>query len=41
MNDIMYEIPSRDDIEAVVITADLVNGSKNPTYVLKVPQIEE
>ena len=34
MTDIMYEIPSRADIDTVVITADTVNGGK-PEYILK------
>jgi len=34
MLDIMYEVPSRDDVEKVVITIDTVNGGK-PEYVLK------
>ena len=41
MNDIMYDIPSRDDVEAVIITADLVNGKGAPTYVLKVPKLSD
>ena len=32
---LMYEIPSRDDVERVVITADYVNGTAEPTLVLK------
>ena len=35
MTKIMYEIPSRDDVERVVITADYVNGIAEPTLVLK------
>ena len=35
MTEIMYEIPSRADIDTVIITADTVKGSKKPTYVLK------
>ena len=30
MTDIMYEIPSRADIDTVIITADTVKGSKKP-----------
>lgn len=32
---LMYEIPSRDDVERVIITADYVNGIAEPTLVLK------
>ena len=35
MMDVMYEIPSRDDIEAVVITEDTVNGKETPKIRLK------
>ena len=35
MTSIMYEIPSRPDIDKVVITADTVNGKAPATYVLK------
>ncbi len=35
MMDVMYEIPSRDDIEAVVITEDTVNGKETPKVRLK------
>ena len=35
MTAIMYEIPSRPDIDKVVITADTVNGKPPATYVLK------
>ena len=34
MTSIMYEIPSRADIDTVVITAETVNGGE-PTYILK------
>jgi len=34
MLDIMYEVPSRDDIAKVIVTLDTVNGGK-PEYVLK------
>ena len=30
MLDVMYEIPSRDDLESVTITRDVVEGKKNP-----------
>ena len=35
MTDIMYEIPSRDDITACVITEDVVNGTGEPTLTYK------
>lgn len=35
MMDIMYDIPSRDDIEKVVITKDTVDKGDHPTVVLK------
>ena len=35
MMDVMYEIPSRDDIETVVITEDTVNGKETPKIRLK------
>ncbi len=35
MMDIMYDIPSRDDIEKVVITEHAVKGKKEPTIILK------
>ncbi|TGK06260.1 ATP-dependent Clp protease ATP-binding subunit ClpX [Leptospira fluminis] len=35
MLDLMYEIPSRKDVEEVVITEDAVNGTKPPKLVLK------
>ena len=34
MTDIMYDIPSRADIDTVIITADTVCGGK-PEYILK------
>ena len=35
MTDIMYEVPSRDDVAEVKITAACVKGDKKPKYVLK------
>ena len=35
MTKLMYEIPSRDDIEEVRITADCVKNKKDPVFVLK------
>lgn len=35
MNEIMYDIPSRDDIEKIVITKETVEEGKVPTIVLK------
>ncbi len=34
MTDIMYEIPSRDDVEKCVITKETITGDKPPTLVL-------
>jgi len=33
MNDIMYEIPTEEDVERCIITADCVNGISGPEYV--------
>ena len=35
MMNIMYEIPSRNDVMEVIINADCVNGKSKPEYVLK------
>ena len=35
MMNIMYEIPSRNDVTEVIINADCVNGKAKPEYVLK------
>ena len=35
MTKLMYEIPSRDDVEEVRITADCVKNKKDPVFVLK------
>ena len=35
MMKLMYEIPSRIDVKEVIITADCVNGTAEPQYVLK------
>ena len=35
MMNIMYEIPSRNDVTEVIINADCVNGKSKPEYVLK------
>lgn len=35
MTEIMYEIPSRPDVEKCIITKDVVDGSKSPILVLK------
>lgn len=37
MMDTMYEIPSRDDIENIIITKDTVELGENPTIILKTP----
>jgi ATP-dependent Clp protease ATP-binding subunit ClpX (EC 3.4.21.92) len=33
--DIMYEVPSRDDIEKVVITKESITDNKQPYVILK------
>ncbi len=35
MQQIMYEVPSRDDVEAVVITEASVRGEEKPKYILR------
>ena len=35
MMDIMYEVPSRDDIEKVVITKESITDNKQPYVILK------
>jgi len=37
---LMYDIPSRDDVEKVIITADFIRGKKEAELVLRVPAIE-
>jgi ATP-dependent Clp protease ATP-binding subunit ClpX len=39
MTNIMYEIPSRDDVEEVVITKECVTEGADPRLVLKAPAI--
>ena len=34
LNELMFELPSRDDVEKVLIDADLVAGTGEPTLVL-------
>ena len=41
MTKIMYEIPSRDDIEEVIITKECVRGEAEPQLVLKTPALAE
>ncbi len=41
MMDIMYEIPSRDDIEKVVITKECITDNKDPYVILKPRKSEE
>ena len=41
MTKIMYEIPSRDDIEEVIITKECVRGEAEPQLVLKPPALAE
>jgi len=33
MNDIMYEIPTEENVERCIITADCVNGVSGPEFV--------
>ena len=40
MMDIMYDIPSRADVDTVVITSETVNGGE-PEYILKRDTISE
>ena len=35
MTDLMYEIPSRDDVASVQITANCVLGTEKPKIILK------
>ena len=35
MTDIMYEIPSRDDVEKCVITKATIEGTAQPTMIYK------
>ena len=39
MTNIMYEIPSRDDVEEVIITAECVTDKAEPKLVLKAPAL--
>ena len=41
MTHIMYEIPSRDDVEEVIITKECVTDKAEPRLVLKAPAIEQ
>lgn len=41
MMDIMYEIPSRDDIEKVVITKECITDNKDPYIILKAGKKDE
>jgi ATP-dependent protease Clp ATPase subunit len=41
MTKIMYEIPSRDDIEEVIITKECVKREAEPQLVLKTPALAE
>ena len=41
MQEIMYEVPSRDDVETVVITETSVKGEEKPRLVLKTPALAE
>ena len=41
MTNVMYEIPSRDDIEEVIITKECVRGEAEPQLVLKTPALAE
>lgn len=35
MMDVMFEVPSREDIERCVVTAEMVNGNKSVDFILK------
>jgi ATP-dependent Clp protease ATP-binding subunit ClpX len=35
MTDIMYELPSRPEVEKCIITADVVNGEAEPKLILR------
>jgi len=35
MKDVMYEVPSRDDVEKCIVTADVVNQHREPKLLLK------
>ena len=35
MTTVMFEIPSRDDVESVVITADCIKNRTSPKLILK------
>jgi ATP-dependent Clp protease ATP-binding subunit ClpX len=35
MTDIMYELPSRPEVEKCIITADVVNGDAEPKLILR------
>ena len=41
MTKIMYEIPSRDDVEEVIITTECVTDKADPRLVLKAPALKE
>lgn len=41
MLNIMYEVPSRNDVQKVVITKDTVDKKELPKYVMKVPDIDK
>ena len=32
---IMYDLPDREDVEEVVVDADVINGADEPEYVLR------
>ena len=35
MKNVMYEVPSRDDVEKCIVTKDVVTAHKEPELVLK------
>ena len=41
MRDIMFELPSRNDVEKVTVTAETVNGNKEPVLTLKTEESVE
>ena len=41
MNEIMYDIPSRNDIDKIIITKETVTKGQTPTFVLKSKEVKE
>ncbi len=40
LTEIMFDVPSRDDVAEVVITEGAIRGTEKPRYVLKTPRLE-